>query len=118
MSLTDPTTPEGFFHLRLVPCKLRLLEEGRSLFPRGPEPGRESYFEEPPPGGKTHRVEADPTILTPGGTLERLRARWESGGEELLLALSAALEGLRKRLADRPPQDEEEEISDFVYPLF
>ena len=118
MSLIDPTTPEGFFHLRLVPYKLRLLDEGRSLFPRGPEPGRESYFEDPTAGADVAGVDSDPALLTAAGTLAKLRAGWASRGESLLLSLTEPLEGLRERLALREPEEEEKSLSDFVYPLF
>lgn len=117
MSLIDPSTPEGFFHLRLGPYKMRLLEEGKSYFPAGPEPGLESYFEEPLATENENGIESDPATLTAKGMLEKLRADWASEGETLLFELSEPLEDMRRHIVMNKPPDEEE-ISDFVYPLF
>ena len=118
MSLIDPSTPEGFFHIRLGPYKMRLLEEGRSLFPAEPEPDRKSYFEVPPASANGGIV-SDPALLTAKSLLEKLRVDWDADGETLLAEMTEPLEELRRHIVtSRPPGDEDEGVSDFVYPLF
>jgi hypothetical protein len=47
LTLIDPSMPDGFFHMRLVPYKSLMVKQGVSFFATKPEPGRESYFETP-----------------------------------------------------------------------
>lgn len=120
MSLIDPVTPEGFFHMRLVPYKLRLLEEGRTLFPEKPDPDRDSYFEDPlVPAKDSHIQVAGPSTLTGKHKVTELRSRWVAAGEDLLFDLSEDLEAVRRTIVEGSQSPENDDvISDFVYPLF
>ena len=119
MNLIDPSTPEGFFHLRLGPYKFRLIEEGKSFFPEGPDPEQASYFEDSTKSKDAgDGIESETVLLTAKGLLEKLRADWVADGEELLFEMTESLEALRHHVVINKAPDEEEGISDFVYPLF
>ena len=116
MSLIDPYTPAGFFHLRLVPLKTRLLKKGKVFFPVGATANQESYFEQPP----GEAIESDSEYLVPGKLLQRLREHWEAEENHGLAELADTLKQLHNRIMSeaRAEKGEEPELSDFVYPLF
>lgn len=119
MTLIDPTTPEGFFHMRIVPYKMRLLEEGRSLFPERPEHDRDSYFDAPMVPAEHDHIRCEATTLTGSCQVERLRSAWNAGGDAALINVAEDLEALRQNvIRNKPPEDDDGQVSDFVYPLF
>jgi len=71
MSLIDDTTPEGFFHMRIVPFKLRNLETGEH--PGFPEPDASvgSYFEACPGADEMPETRSAAGHLVPVGHVDQ-----------------------------------------------
>lgn len=117
MSLIDPSTPEGFFHMRLAAYKVALTRQGHDRFQGGANASQSSYFDTLEPDAAPWV----PVVAPQAGkaVIEQLRNRWSREGEELLFSMTDVLESLREKLNDTSDDEPAEEpVSDFVYPIF
>lgn len=117
MPLIDPATPDGFFHMRLVPYADAAREAGLGFFAPGPDVEAESYFEPPRAGSPGPQMVCDATLLSAAGVITRLAEAWadESG---VLGDLASDLEALRQTIVSDASPEKDPELTDFVYPLF
>lgn len=107
--------PAEFFRGVLVPLAEAARREGTSFFPLGPDAQADSYYVEP-----TRRVmtRADFELRAAESLedfVEELAALWTAEGHDELAALAPRLRELVVHEAD---QDDEEEVSPFIYAMF
>jgi hypothetical protein len=110
----DVVTPAEFFREVLVPLAEATRREGKSFFPLGPDPQADSYYVEP-----VRRVMTRADFeLRAAESLEdfvrELAALWTSEGHGELAALAPRLRELVVQEAD---EDDEEEVSPFIYAM-
>ena len=117
MSLTDPKTPEGFFHMRVVPYADLCRRKGVTFFSEKPEPEAHSYFESARAAVDQPRIIQDADLLSGAGCVARLLQHWSSENRTLA-EFGADLEAMRLFIAEGEQTPDEIELTDFVYPLF
>jgi hypothetical protein len=111
----DLAAPAEFFRDVLVPLAEAARREGKLFFPLGADPQEDSYYVEP-----TRRVmtRADFELrasASPEDFVQELAALWRAEGHGALAALAPQLRELVVQEAD---QDDEEEVSPFIYAMF
>ena len=117
MSLIDPATPEGFFHMRVGPYAEKARETEVTFFPMEPDADAESYFVPARGGTEGPQVLCDKALLNGAGVVSRLLEQWKTE-PALLHEFGADLELLRQSIVSDTPPENDPEITDFVYTLF
>lgn len=109
MSSTDEDKLRSFFREKLAPAASKLRERGVELFPTGPDPDAESWWEPGP-------TEDEFVELTPEEIGAALSARWRAAGLPELVALAEPLMELAQELeiTEQPSS----EVSPFVYVMY
>lgn len=113
MSSTEESQKEKlrrFFKSELIPAADALRKRGVELFPLGPDPDRESYWE-PAPENEPDFIEVAPEDFGAG-----LEARWNAEELPELAALAASLMTLANELEIH--QEQSEGLSPFVYVMY
>jgi hypothetical protein len=110
----DVATPAEFFREVLVPLAEAARREGKSFFPLGSDPQADSYYVEP---ARRVMTRAD-FELRAAESLEdffrELAALWASEGHGELAALAPRL---RELVVQEANEDDEEEVSPFIYAM-
>ncbi|MEP2716193.1 hypothetical protein [Pseudophaeobacter sp.] len=117
MNLIDPTTPAGFFHMRLVPYADQLRSDEMPCLTTKWSPDTDSYFETPRSLAGAAQILCDSNLLSGDGVVDSLLALWKEQSADLV-ALGADLKGLRASVAAPEQKQNTYELTDFVYPLF
>ncbi len=112
------TTPAGqFFDEVVAPLTERVRAEGKSYFPRGPEPELETYFVEPsrkimiPADFELRATESAAAFMT------ELAALWQLEGHKELAEMAPQLAELVKNIP-RQTEADQEDLSPFMYVMF
>ena len=109
MSSTDEDRLRDFFRAKLVPAAKKLRERGVNLFPTGPDPDAESWWEPGP-------SEDELVELTPEEIEAALAARWQAAGLPELVALAGPLMELAREL--EITEEPSSEVSPFIYVMY
>jgi hypothetical protein len=107
--------PAEFFRDILVPLAETARREEKSFFPLGADPKAKSYYVEP---ARRVMTSADFELLAAESLedfVQELAALWIAEGHGELAALAPQLRELVVQEAD---QDDEEEVSPFIYAMF
>jgi hypothetical protein len=122
MRLTDESDENlpavNFFRDVLVPLADAAREEGKSFFPLRPDARAESYYVEP-----TRRVMNGADFeLRAAESLEdfvnELAALWATEGHAELAAMASRLSALASEMREQAEQEEEDDVSAFMYVMF
>lgn len=109
MSSIDEAKLRRFFREQLAPAAAALRERGVELFPMGPDPSAESWWEPAP--ADPEFVELDAEAIAPA-----LAERWRAQDLPELAALAESLMELARELeVDEEPSSE---VSPFVYVMY
>ena len=109
MSSTDEDKLRTFFREKLVPAAMKLRERGVDLFPTGPDPDAESWWEPGP-------TEEEFVELSPEQVEAALAARWLAADLPELAALAGPLMELAREL--EITEEPSSEVSPFVYVMY
>lgn len=109
MSSTDEDKLRTFFREKLVPAAIKMRERGVRLFPTGPDPDVESWWEPGP-------TEDEFVELAPEQIEAALAARWQAAGLPELVALAGPLMELAREL--EMTEEPSREVSAFVYVMY
>ena len=109
MSSTDEDKLRRFFREKLAPAARRLRERGVDLFPTGPDPDAESWWEPGP-------TEEEFVELTPEQIEAALAARWQEAELPELAELAGPLMELAREL--EITEEPSSEVSPFVYVMY
>jgi hypothetical protein len=111
----DLATPAEFFRDVLVPLAEAMRKEGKSFFPLGANPQADSYYVEP----ERRAMSRADFELSAAESLEdfvrELAALWKAEGHGELAALAPQLLEL---VVPETAEDDEEEVSPFIYAMF
>lgn len=109
MNSTDDDKLRTFFREKIIPAAIQLRERGVELFPLGPDPEAESWWEPGP-------TEDEFVELAPEQIEAALSARWQAADLPELVALVAPLMELARELevTEEPSSD----VSPFVYVMY
>jgi hypothetical protein len=109
MSSTEEAKLRAFFREKLVPAAIKLRERGVELFPVGPDPDAESWWEPGP-------TEEEFVELAPEEIEAALVARWQAADLPELVALAEPLMKLAREL--EVTEEPSSEVSPFVYVMY
>jgi hypothetical protein len=109
MSSTDEDKLRRFFREKLAPVAQKLRERGVDLFPMGPDPDSESWWEPGP-------TEEPFVELAPEEVEAALAARWQAADLPELVALAGPLMELAREL--EITEEPSSEVSPFVYVMY
>jgi hypothetical protein len=110
MSSTDERKLQRFFQKELSPAAAAIRTRGIELFPLGPDPERESYWE-PGPEDEPEFIE-----ILPDDFAAALEEYWNAKGLPELAALAAPLMAMARELEIQ--QEQSEELSPFLYVMY
>ena len=109
------STPVDFFHDVLVPLAAAARREGKSFFPLGTDPQAESYYVEPLRRVMTRADFELSAAESPEDFVRELATLWTAEGYVELAALASQLLDL---VVPEAEQEEEAEVSPFIYAMY